>query len=209
MLLHVNTRPTMKWRAQALRVVGASALGLACTLASAASVSYQATDLADVVAGQDLWQLAYTVKGPIDTFEAVNILFAPDRFASLNLVSNTPPGGLDVLLTQPDAQLGTDGQLNLSAFRPLPDSFEGLVTVRFVWLGQAAPGAQTYEWLDADFNVKAQGLTQITSAVPESHSLPLAIVGAGVMWALMARRAARPLAQASGLRPALQTRSDA
>jgi hypothetical protein len=185
----LNTCLPLKRRmAPALRAVGVAALSLACTMAPAASVSYQATNLADVVAGQDLWQLDYTLTGPFDTFDAVNLLFASDRYASIQLLSMSPTGSLDVLLTQPDVQLGTAGQLNLSALQSLPGTFLSKVAVRLVWTDQASPGAQPFEWLDADFNVKASGMTVPTSVVPEAGGLPLMLGGLAVMWGGLERR---------------------
>ncbi len=180
--------PRKRRMALALRAMGVATLSLACALAQAASVSYQATNLADVVVGQDLWQMDYVVTGPFDTFDAVNLLFASDRYASIQLLSMSPTGSLDVLLTQPDVQLGTAGQLNLSALQSLPGTFLSKVAVRLVWTDQASPGAQPFEWLDADFNVKASGMTAPTSVVPEAGGLPLMSGGLVVMWFGLGRR---------------------
>ncbi len=170
--------------------LGGMALGVVCSLAHAASVSHQATDLADVIAGQDLWQLDYTVSGPFGAFDAINVLFAADQYGAISLQSVAPPGSLDTLLIPTNAQLGTDGQLNLSALQDKAASFSAKVSVNVVWLGTAQPGGQPFEWLDADFNVKAAGLTTPTAAVPELPSLALALLGAGlVTW--RSRRYAR------------------
>jgi PEP-CTERM motif len=99
-----------------------------------------------------------------------------------------PPGSLDTLLSPADAQLGVDGQLILSALKPLSDAFTSQVSVRLVWLGQGAPTSQRFEWLGPDFDIQASGLIPLTSPVPEPTSLALAMAGAGLAWGARARR---------------------
>jgi hypothetical protein len=171
-----------------LRAGVAIALGLACALSQAASVSYQATNLADVVAGQDLWQLDYTITGPFSKDESIDLLFNPELYTSIQLASISPADSLDPLSSQPDPQLVTDGQLLLTSLAERPVAFKANVTVRFVWLGQAAPGSQPFQWLDNSFNPIANGQTSLTSPVPESACLPLALTGLGVAWGVTAVR---------------------
>jgi hypothetical protein len=172
----------------ALRAGVAIALGLACALSQAASVSYQATNLTDLVAGQDLWQLEYTVTGPFGKDESIDLLFNPDQYTSIQLSGIAPADSLDPLSSQPDPQLLTDGQLLLTSLAERPLAFKAKVAVRFVWLGQADPGSQPFQWLDNSFNPIASGQTSLTSPVPESASLPLALTGFSLVWGIAAMR---------------------
>jgi PEP-CTERM motif len=174
------------------RGLAVTALSMVSALAHAASVSYQATNLADLVPGQDLWQLDYTVQGPFEAFASINLLFEADRYAALQVAGMVPPGSLDTLLSPADVQLGVDGQLILSALKPLPDAFTSQVSVRLVWLGQGSPGSQRFEWLGPDFDIQASGLIPLTSPVPEPTSLALAMTGAGLGLAWGARARRRP-----------------
>ncbi len=172
----------------ALRLLCASVALVTGTLASAANVQYTATNLADAVAGQDLWRLDYSVKGPFATFDALNLLFAPAQFSSLTLLSNDQGAKLDPLLSQPDAGLGTYGQLLLTALSPLDSSFAAKVSLRFVWSGPGQPGAQPFEVLDGDFNVVASGQTVATATVPEVGAIWMGVLGGGIAWACVRRR---------------------
>jgi hypothetical protein len=192
MLLTLTSRLPRRWSAQAVRrSLVATALGLACTLSHALAVSHQASNLADLVNGQDLWQVDYTVTGPLATFEAVNLLFAPDLYSAIHPLSPGSIGSLDALLITADPQLGGDTQLILTATQPLAASFSAKVSVQLVWLGLGQPGSLPYEWLDTDFNVKATALSTPTSAVPEVSGLALAMIGMGVAWGFT-RRDRRP-----------------
>jgi hypothetical protein len=180
-------------------------LGLTLALAAhgaaqAVSVGYTAVNLPDV-AGQDIWRLDYTVRGSFAVFDAINLLFDPSRFAQLQLTNTSAGNGLDALLIAPNASLGTDGQLLLTALQAQPDSFTAQVSVQFVKLGAVTPGSQPYEWLDGDFNVQARGnTTPLTTNVPEPGDITLMLAGLGTLGAAAAWQRRR-------LTPAPQNRS--
>jgi hypothetical protein len=170
-----NVRPVRDWSRRCLLslALAMSAHGAA----QAVSVSYAAVDLPDV-AGQDVWRLDYTVSGSFTLFDAINLLFDPNRFAQLQLTPPAVGSGLDALLTAPNASLGTEGQLLLTALQTQPDSFTAQLSVQFVNLGTASPGSQPYEVLDGDFNIQARGNTvPLTTLVPEPGDLTLLLAG--------------------------------
>lgn len=171
----------------ARRVARRIAAGFALLLATsswAATVTYMATDLADTLVGQDLWQYTYVINGPLASFNSANVLFAPANFADLNLVSNSDPGSLDVVNTQPDPFLPADGQSTMLALVDLSGSFSALIDVSFVWLGAGAPGSQPFQILDDQFNLIAEGRTTPTDAppprVPEPNGMLLTLTALGL-----------------------------
>lgn len=169
--------------------VGASfgqAIGRAATVAAwlagsvllsvsqAATLKYALQDVADTVAGQDLWQVQYVQQEALGAFESLNVLFDPALYADLSLLGQSDELNVSVLLTQPDAGLGADGQLLLTAATDLGVSYQGSVDLSFVWLGAGKPGSQPFEALDDGFNVVATG---VTTPVPEAQGILLALAG--------------------------------
>lgn len=145
------------------------------------TVSYLATDLADVTAGEDLWRYDYSVAGPLGEFESVNLLFVEASYSSLSLVSNDAE--VDVALTA--SSLGLDGQATVTAFVPLAVTPPAKVALSFVWLGAGAPGSQAFEHLDDGFSVIETG---VTTAVPEPATLAMLLAGLGLLAPLAAAR---------------------
>lgn len=162
-------------RLMAITAVTAALNFVAVSTAQAASVTYQATDLTDTTPGQNLWQIDYTVSGPLDLFQGINLLFAPEQFADIMLLSNSSPDLLDVApILQPDAGLAADGLLTITALGSLDTTFSGKLGVSLVWSGSGTPGAQPYEWLDDSFNVIA---SDVTTPVPEPEAIWLLLAG--------------------------------
>lgn len=156
-------------RLMAITAVSAALSFVAVSTAHAASIRYQATDLIDTISGQDLWQIDYTISGPLDVFQGINLLFSPEQFASITLLSNSSPDLLDVApILQPDAGLTADGLLTITALDSLDSGFSGKLGVSLVWSGSDLPGVQPYEWLDDSFNVIGSG---VTTPVPEPQSI--------------------------------------
>jgi len=139
----------------------ALALGLA-SAASAVTITYQATDLVDVVPGQDLWRYSYSVSGSFVAFGGFNIFFSPGLYRSLE----NPPSGVNadwlVSSTEPNAGLPADGLYSATALVSSP-SLANLFTVSFVWLGSGSPGSQFFEVFDDTFSISETGQTQLAA----------------------------------------------
>ena len=164
------------------------ALGLAAAGAQAAPVvSFTAQDIADLGTGDD-WMLTYTIGGTADPFESVNLLFDSALYA--DLVPGMAPADLMLLETQPDPSLLADGQVTATLLAALtaPTSF----SVSFTWLGSVPPGAQPYEYLDANFSRLDTGTTRGPGvvAVPEPPMLSAALALAGLATWVRRRKAA-------------------
>ena len=152
-----------------------SALG--CGTANAVAVSYTATDLADVVSGQDLWSVTYRLSGSFGAFEGINLLYPYAQYSNLNLASAPNPADWSVLVTQPDAGFLADGLIGVSANAAASVS-DLPFTVEFVWLGTGEPGSLGYEIFDANFSITGGGQTvsgtqNPPNPVPEPGSLAL------------------------------------
>jgi hypothetical protein len=166
----------------------ALALGLMVGVVQAAPVvTYVATDLQDQSPGADLWRIAYFIGGTADALESVNLLFDSASYGSL-MSGNAPPELL-LLDTQPDPALLADGQVTATLLAGLgaPVTF----TVDFNWAGVGSPGAQPYEYLDANFSVLGTGttLSRDATSVPEPGMLPVMLGAAGLFTWLRRRKA--------------------
>ena len=141
------------------------------------TISYQATDIADLSPGEDLWHYDYAITGPLGSFESINLLFSPNLWA-LTLGPADPvfaPG----FPIDPDPGLGADGRVTLTAMSALGAADKALAGVSFVWLGgPGGPGAQAFEHLDDAFGVAGTGADhRRVSPIPEPSSLALMLVG--------------------------------
>ncbi|MBL8401046.1 PEP-CTERM sorting domain-containing protein [Accumulibacter sp.] len=154
----------------------------------AVTLEYAASDLPDLVAGQDRWSYQYQLSGSFAPFAGVNLLYPAERYADLALTAPPDPAVWSSLITAPDPSFPADGLLGLTALvatRPLKLPF----TLEFTWLGTGSPGAQDFEVLDDGFNVIDRGSSTPLAApgLPEPGSL-LLVAGA---LALLARRQRR------------------
>jgi hypothetical protein len=127
-------------------VVGVLWLGLAAT-SEAALITYEAVNLDDATAGEDLWQYRYRVSElAVDQFVAFEPLFQPGLYSTLTSAVSPDPAW-DVLTFDPDVNLPDAGwysAMALTAGAPLV----GMVfAVDFVWLGGAGadPGEQSFD----------------------------------------------------------------
>ena len=148
--------------------------------AHAISITYQATDLTDTTAGEDLWQYTYTVSE--HTFAAdtgFTIYFDCDNYGAIDPFPSSPNADWDVLTWDPDPGIPDDGGYDAYALTDnasLADPF----TVSFVWLGEGTPGEQffdvydgfTYASLDSGTSVASQ-----VAPVPEPATLLLLSTG--------------------------------
>lgn len=158
----------------------------AASSASAFTVTYKAVDLADSTVGEDLWQYRYTIGGDFDPFDAVEIIFDPDNYSSLD--GDFDVGPWTVLITQPDPSLPADGLVQAIADEAVASPADE-IAIDFVWLGgSSGPGAQRYRVLNGEFDEIATGTTRLQGAqVPEPASIAL-LLAAGVSLLGVTRR---------------------
>lgn len=142
-----------------LGLVGA----LSAPLVGAATITYEATDLPDVVVGQDLWEYSYHVSGTFNAFEGFDVLFSPSLYAALQTDPVAPNADWLALTIPIDAGLPADGVYDATALKDGP-SLDDPFRVQFVWLGSGTPGAQPFVLFDANFDPLPGGLT---TPVPE------------------------------------------
>ena len=132
-------------RRRLITLLALLALSVLPSAARAAVIVYEATDLTDLVAGQDLWQYRYTVSGI--TFDADEgfAIFASDTLYQ-DLVSPGPVNpDWDATVFQPDLVLTSPGWFDALA-RVAGASLADPFVMEFVWLGgPRAPGSQPFE----------------------------------------------------------------
>ena len=147
--------------------------------AAATDVRFAATNLADIVSGQDLWRYDFTVLGGLGDSESVNVLFGPTDYGQLQVISADArllPSAIDPLPSLPaDGILSLFAAGTIAASDPAPAA-----ALQFVWMGSGAPGAQPFEKLNDSFNLVATG---VTSPVPEAGTGAMLAAGlAGLAW---------------------------
>ena len=144
--------------------------------ASAVTIAYEATDLADVGTG-DLWQYNYFVSSySFNEFESFTIHFDYHLYSFLSDVISSPDW--DALSFQPDPGLQHDGMYDSMA---LVDnaSLSGF-SVSFIWFGYgSSPGSQPYEIYNEKYDIVEQGTTivQGLNPVPEPWTMTLVCLG--------------------------------
>ena len=166
--------------------VAALALSV-CSAAQAVVITYQATDLADIVVGEDRWQYRYKVSGFVGL--GFNVLFSPALYRNL---SDPPPAvnsdwALQIVQPDPNPVVLADGFYGATA-QVLNPSLADAFTVIFDWLGSGSPGSQPFEVFDESFFPPiATGQTQAEGqVVPLPDTLSL--IGLGLL-VLRARKA--------------------
>lgn len=143
----------------------------------ATTIYYDATDLADTIPGEDLWQYTYTVGDyTFNEDYGFTIYFDYSLYSDLQ---DPPPSvntDWDPIVFQPDPPpVPADGIYDAIAVADnasLADPF----TVSFVWEGPGVPGSQPFEvyfYDDPDFDIIESGQT-----VPEPATILL--VGSGL-----------------------------
>jgi hypothetical protein len=116
--------------------------------ANALNISFQAFDLVDTTAGEDLWRYDYTLSD--HSFAAdtgFQIFFDYTLFANLDFSPPSPNTDWDVLTEVIDPVNNFDGVYDAYALfdnASLADVF----SVEFTWLGSGSPGAQAFALYD-------------------------------------------------------------
>jgi hypothetical protein len=155
-------------------MVAAACLGAG--LAAGATISFQTSDLPDVIPGQDLREYVYTISGvTLQANQGIDILFNPATYGTL---SNGKAGaGFDLALFQPNVPVGASGDYSALALVNNP-SLAGPFSVDFVFLGPGQPGSQPFQINQFDssgnfLRTISSGFT-VAAAVPEPNMAPLA-----------------------------------
>lgn len=171
------------------KLAAAAALTLAVSGAAAAvSVGFVATNLADTVAGQDLWRYDYTLFGGLSDGHSVSLLFSPSTYAQL--VSLGADTRLAAFAAEPSPTVPFDGMFQLSAlFGPIAAADPApTAALQFVWSGSGTPAEQPFEHLNDSFSVVGTG---VTAPVPEAGTAAMLASGLVALGWLARRRSAR------------------
>ena len=152
--------------------------------ARAASIRYEASDLADTTPGEDLWLYRYRVADAVfPVGNGFSVFFDLGLYEQL-VAGAAPNADWDVIAIQPDGGLVSAGFYDAIAVAG-PASLADLFELRFVWLGVGTPGSQRFVLYDGDFQTIEQGET---TPIPEPSMLATLALG---LAALGARRSPR------------------
>jgi hypothetical protein len=171
----------------------ATALLLSVRSAQAASIEFEATNL-----GGDTWRYDYFIaSGSFSTQQGFAVFFDYALYEDLQPAPS--PAGWDVLTTNPDIVLQSDGTFDALALMDNP-LFAGPFSVTFTWLGAGMPASQPFDFYTLDssgFPVPDPSNSGFTTPrqvapVPEPSTLLLVLTGTLGGWRLRSRRSASP-----------------
>ena len=156
------------------------------------AINANLTNLADPVAGQDLWNASFTLSSGVFQANQGFTIYFDSLYSDLSAPQSPIPAGWDVLSIQPDPILAAPGFLDGLALVNNPTLLQPF-SVNFVWHGTVAPGPQRFETykLTGGFAITDRGLT---TTVPEVG------FGFGTGWAVFAAVALSALRRPSGFR---------
>jgi len=144
-------------------------------------IDYQAIDLVDEVDGEDLWQYSYSVSDhTFYAFDGFTIYFELGLYSNLEDYPSYVNGDWDPIGIQPDPSVPDDGFYDAMALVDNP-SLSDPFTISFVWLGEGAPGAQSFEVYDADWNILDMGTSIPATTAPVPEPATLMLLGAGLV----------------------------
>ena len=148
------------------------------------TLRYTATDLSDVVPGQDLWRYSYFISGfNFQANQGFSIYFNHLSYGNLQNARPSLDPGWNMVAVQPDVLLQVPGYLDGLA-RVNGPAYTGPFQVDFIWLGLGVPGAQPFEIYDANFQTLFSGVSE----VPEPGSGWLVVVGSLLLLGFRAKR---------------------
>lgn len=135
---------------------------------NAATISYSATDLTDVTAGEDLWEYTYRVTDYTFAGDTgFTIYFDLGRYEHLDPIPPSPNADWDIASWEPDPALPDDGAYDAYALTDNA-SLADIFSIRFVWLGGGAgPESQFFEIYDG------LSLTVLDSGFTTPATVPL------------------------------------
>ncbi len=159
-------------------------LAIFCSLvttnfAFAVTISYEATDLEDITAGNDLWQYAYTVRNhSFDSDNGFSIYFDAQTYSDLQDPAPSVNTDWSILVFQPDSSLPDDGAYDAFALTEGASLVEKFV-LNFIWNGDERPGSQAYDLYNPTFDIVASELTEplLSTVVPVPASIILMVSG--------------------------------
>ncbi|MDX1655492.1 MAG: hypothetical protein R3310_09820, partial [Candidatus Competibacteraceae bacterium] len=129
--------------------------------------------------GEDIWQYRYFVDNHVFAAdEGFTLFFDTHRFG---LLQDPPPAvnaDWDLLVYQPDEQLGDDGLYDALALTNDPSLDEPFI-LSFIWRDAGSPGSQPFVLYGSDFQTLASGLT-----VPLSAATPMPLPPGGLLLGL-------------------------
>ena len=187
---------TLKFNRRSQVIATASLLSLFAfqEKAHALSINANLINLADSIAGQDLWNASFTLSsGVFQASEGFTIYFNSVDYANISTPLLPIPAGWDVLSIQPDPLLSAPGFVDGLALVNTPTLAQPF-SVDFVWRGAGEPGPQPFETYSLVGGFRTTGSGQTVTVVPEIG------FGLGTGWALAVVAALSALRRPSALR---------
>jgi hypothetical protein len=132
--------------------------------------------------GSSDWRYHYTLTNDSLAVDIEEFTVYFDSALYANLAVDASPADWDSLVAQPDSGIPADGFFDSLALVQgiAPGDSLGGFSVSFTYLGSGTPSAQSFEIVDADFNVIADGIST-SASVPEPETLLLMLVGLGLI----------------------------
>lgn len=152
---------------------------IVCGVSYATTITSVATDLTDTAAGEDLWQIEYTVSDyTFNADQGFTIWFDLGLYEELTIISAGSGSDWDVLVWNPDSSIPDDGAYDALA---LVDnaSLDATFIVSFVWLGSEVPNTQSFDVYELSYDGYYTTIEsgQTSSPVPEPGTIILAAIG--------------------------------
>jgi hypothetical protein len=149
----------------------------------AATITFQATDLPNVVPGEDLWKYEYVVSGV--TFEAdqgFSIYFDSSLYANLESPPPAVSSDWDIITLQPDPGLPSAGIYDSLALVDAASLGQPFV-LTFAWLGApgTTPGSQAFSINQFDQSGNLLSYLELGNTSPAGTSAPVPEPSSGIL----------------------------